>query len=335
MIRGLALCAGAGGLELGLGLALGRQYRTIGFVEREVFAASLLVARMEEKAVDSAPIWDDLSTFDGLPWRGRVDIVSAGYPCQPFSTAGRQAGEDDSRNMWPQVRRILEEVRPPLAFCENVSNHLHLGFSAVLDDLQSLGYQTAATLLAASEVGAPHKRQRLFFLAKLADPAGLESGESAAGNGRPGARGRGGEVADSDRPGQHPDGRPVLKNHRGDLGGGGEELADLADPGGLDIQQPIGPPRPRDAEETRPPGGHTGHSGVQFLPCFPPRPGDRGEWARIIAADPSLCPSLEPSVCGMDDGVASRVDRLRTLGNGVVPLAAAYAFRILAARLES
>ena len=106
-IHGLALCAGVGGLELGLKLALGDAFRTVGYVEREAFAASTLVARMEDEALDRAPVWDDLKTFDGVPWRGKVDLVSAGYPCQPFSVAGKRRGESDPRHHWPHVLRAI------------------------------------------------------------------------------------------------------------------------------------------------------------------------------------------------------------------------------------
>ena len=84
-MRGLAVCAGVAGIELGLKLALGDSYRTVCYVEREAFAAELLARRMEEGCLEMAPIWDDLESFDGRPWRGVVDLLSAGFPCQPVS----------------------------------------------------------------------------------------------------------------------------------------------------------------------------------------------------------------------------------------------------------
>ena len=93
---GLSLCAGAGGLDLRLAIACPR-YRTVGYVERDAFAASIIVARMEDAALDHAPLWDDIASFDGRPWRGAVDIVTAGYPCQPFSVAGRRRGAAERR----------------------------------------------------------------------------------------------------------------------------------------------------------------------------------------------------------------------------------------------
>lgn len=92
-MNGLALCAGVGGLELGLRLAIGPSYRTVCFVEREAFAAATLVARMEDEALDQAPVWDDLTTFDGRPWCGVVDLVAAGFPCQPLVRRRPAAGD--------------------------------------------------------------------------------------------------------------------------------------------------------------------------------------------------------------------------------------------------
>ncbi|NEX47148.1 DNA cytosine methyltransferase [Pseudotabrizicola algicola] len=174
---GLSLCSGAGGIDLGLTIAL-PGYRTVGHVERETYAAATLVARMEDAALDHAPVWDDVATFNGRPWRGAVDIVTAGYPCQPFSVAGKRRGTDDPRHLWPHVARIISEVEPPFVFLENVAHHLRLGFPEVASGLVGMGYRLAAGLFTAAEVGAPHKRERLFILAireedELADPARL------------------------------------------------------------------------------------------------------------------------------------------------------------------
>jgi DNA (cytosine-5)-methyltransferase 1 len=174
---GLSLCSGAGGLDLGLAIAI-PGYRAVGYVERETYPAATLVARMEDAALDQAVVWDDVGTFDGRPWRGVVDILSAGYPCQPFSVAGKRLGADDPRHLWPHVARIIGEVEPPFVFLENVAHHLRLGFPEVASGLVGMGYRLAAGLFTAAEVGAPHKRERLFILAiregdELADPARL------------------------------------------------------------------------------------------------------------------------------------------------------------------
>lgn len=163
-LNAISLCAGYGGLDLGLHIAE-PGYRTVCFVEREAHAAAALVARMGDKALDQAPVWDDLKSFDGRPWRGRVHIVAAGYPCQPFSSAGRRTGKNDPRHLWPSVSRIVSEVEPEWVFCENVEGHVTLGLPDVLADLRRLGYRCKAGLFAAAEVGASHRRRRLFILA--------------------------------------------------------------------------------------------------------------------------------------------------------------------------
>ncbi|WP_425092021.1 DNA cytosine methyltransferase [Tropicimonas sp. S265A] len=163
-IRGLSLCSGVGGLDLGLHIAM-PGYRTVCFVERNSFAAATLVARMADKALAPAPVWDDLRSFDGRAWRGKVHIISAGYPCQPFTLSGLRAGDSDPRHLWPDVRRIVEEAQPPICFFENVPGHLTLGLSDVVGDLQRLGYRVAARVVSAAEVGGSHTRERLFILA--------------------------------------------------------------------------------------------------------------------------------------------------------------------------
>lgn len=163
-IAGLALCAGFAGLELGIDIAE-PGHRTVCFVERETYPAATLVARMEDKALDNAPVWSDLKTFDGRPWRGKVDLITAGYPCQPFTFSGKRQGAADPRHLWPDVARIIREVEPEWVFCENVEGHLTLGFPEVAGELQEMGFRIKAGLFSAYEVGAGHQRRRLFFLA--------------------------------------------------------------------------------------------------------------------------------------------------------------------------
>lgn len=170
-LRALSLCAGIGGADLGLrsiGVA-----RTVCYVERESFAAACLVAAMQRGALDDAPIWSDLRSFDAQAWCGTVDLVVAGYPCQPFSHAGRRRGADDERHLWPEVLRITRECGARLLFCENVAGHLSLGFADVLANLAASGFDVEWDLFTAREVGAPHRRERLFFLAH-SDGSGLE-----------------------------------------------------------------------------------------------------------------------------------------------------------------
>jgi DNA (cytosine-5)-methyltransferase 1 len=244
-VNGLALCAGVGGLELGLHLALGDDYRTVCFVEREAHAAACLVARMAEGIMAPAPVWDDLTTFDGRRWRGYVDIVSGGFPCQPWSVAGKRLKTDDRRWLWPHVYRVVCEVRPRLVFLENVAGLLDGGIEHVLAGLAAQGFDGEWNLFRAADVGAPHERERVFILATDAD-------------------------------------------------------ADL-----------VRPQRERTTQERA--------------------------WSKQ-QLEGLLQDSLRNAVpagsrSGMDDGVAGRSFRLESIGNGVVPLVAAHAFRTLAAAL--
>lgn len=160
----LSLCSGVGGLDIGFALGTFGRNRTICYVEREAYTCALLAKRMAEKTLDEAPIWTDVHTFDGRPWRGIVDSICGGYPCQPFSTAGKRHGANDPRHLWPSIVRIIEEIQPRIVFFENVSGHLTLGFDTVCQDLERLGFNVAAGLFSAAEIGAPHERQRLFIV---------------------------------------------------------------------------------------------------------------------------------------------------------------------------
>ena len=252
-IAGLALCAGVGGLELGLTIAEPR-YRTVGYVERDAFAASALVARMGDEALDRAPIWSDLATFDGRPWRGKVDIVTAGYPCQPFTFSGRRKGEGDPRHLWPHVRRIAEEIRPSALFCENVEGHLSLGFPVVAGDIRAMGYELRAGLFSAAETGAGHIRRRLFILA-------YTPGDGLWQPGRNRNRRGGGPVPAGQEPRQ-PD---RLGQHGADLD------ADMAPGEG---------------------GGLPGGTGGGDLPFLPPGPGEFAGWEQVLARRADLQPCL-------------------------------------------
>ena len=112
--------------------------RAMGYVERDAFAAAILVARMEDQTLDQAPVWDDLTGFDGRQRRGAVDLVSAGYPCQPFSVAGKRKGADDPRHLWPHVARVVAEWGPVWVFLENGPNHPNLGYREVREELEDL-----------------------------------------------------------------------------------------------------------------------------------------------------------------------------------------------------
>ena len=187
-ITHVSLCAGYGGIDLGLRRAI-PNLRTIAFSEIEAFAIANLVAKIEARHLDPAPLWTDVKTFPWGQFHGRVDILSGGYPCQPFSAAGKRLGKDDPRHLWPWIADGILAMRPRLCFFENVEGHISLGLEQVLLDLQRIGYRCTFGIFSAAEVGAPHQRKRLFILAHFIC-AGLEGLLRDAGaEGREDARG--------------------------------------------------------------------------------------------------------------------------------------------------
>lgn len=159
----LALFAGAGGGLLASHL-LG--WTTVCAVEIEPFCRDVLVARQQDGCLPPFPIWDDVRTFDGRPWRGRVDVVSGGFPCQPFSTAsrGRRVAED----LWPDMLRIIREVEPSAVLAENVAQE---PIEKAAMDMRRVGYRVRVCQASAASLGAGHDRPRWWAVAD-ADPKG-------------------------------------------------------------------------------------------------------------------------------------------------------------------
>jgi len=161
-LRELALFAGAGGGILG-GHMLG--WRTVCAVEWESYPASVLCARQNDRILAPFPIWDDVCTFDGRPWRGIIDVVSGGFPCQDISAAGGGEGITGSRSgLWKEMARIVGEVRPRYVFVENSPMLTSRGLGTVLGDLAALGFDAEWGVLSAADVGAPHLRERIWVL---------------------------------------------------------------------------------------------------------------------------------------------------------------------------
>ena len=165
----LSLFSGYGGFSLGLQLASVRS-RTVCYVEIDDYCQRIIQSRIRDGHLDDAPIWDDVKTFDGRPWAGLVDIVTAGFPCQPHSVAGQRKGAADDRNLWPDTLRVVSEVRPRYVLLENAGIELRNGPSpayaySVLADLTSIGYDAEWASVPAAAVGAPHLRWRWWCLA--------------------------------------------------------------------------------------------------------------------------------------------------------------------------
>lgn len=306
----MALCAGIGGLELGLDIAL-PEYRCVCYVEREAYPAAILVSRMAEGILDEAPIWDDVETFDGRPWRGKVDIISAGFPCQPWSCAGERRGLEDIRWLWPSIQRIIRHIRPRYVFLENVPGILAGGLDPVLSDLAQIGYDAVWDMFSAASVGAPHLRKRIFILA-------------VEGMFVPNANLKGFRSLHEAKSGCHELGLPEGGDTSADCGAmanasGGRQPAELSNISSR--KQNPDRSNSRDGEMAHSKSirrrGRPGSKGSRRA-----KPEDRGWW------------EIEPELGRVADGVAHRVDRIRACGNGVVPAVAARAFTELLGRFR-
>jgi DNA (cytosine-5)-methyltransferase 1 len=245
----LALFAGAGGGILG-GHLLG--WRTVCAVEWEPYAASILAARQNDGLLPSFPIWDDVQTFDGRPWRGIVDVISGGFPCQDISAAGNGDGLDGERSgMWREMARIIHEVRPRFVFVENSPMLTSRGLGTVLGDLASMGFDARWGVLGAADVGAPHQRDRIWIIANTSS-------------------------------------------------------------NGLDVSI----------------------NGNNQLSKWKVRQ-DKQQFRNKVWSEAKCCLQIDDwreyasKFLGMDDGMAARVDRLKAIGNGQVPLVAATAWNDL------
>ena len=291
----LALFAGAGGGVLG-GKLLG--WRTVCAVEIEPYPASVLLQRQNDGILPHFPIWDDICTFDGRPWRGIVDVVSGGFPCQDISAAGKGAGIDGERSgLWGEMARVVCEVRPRYVFVENSPMLTTRGLHRVLGDLAKMGYDAEWGVLGAHHAGAPHKRDRIWILAyspevrcnQRSNNAGKECDEI-----------RRSEPAERSQMVAYPQQKRLER-----LGRNSGE-----------------PPQPESGDR-----GTLGNSDstrkLQSERMF----SDKWRWI----GDTSWW-VVEPGLGRVVNGVADRVDRLSAIGNGQVPAVVRKAWHVLCQR---
>lgn len=264
----LALFAGVGGGILG-GQLLG--WRTVCAVERDAYAAAVLAQRQNDGLLEAFPIWSDVTTFDGKPWKGIVDVVSGGFPCQDISQAGLREGIKGKRSgLWSEMVRIIGEVRPRYVFIENVAALTIRGLDTVLSNLAEMGFDAEWGCLSAAAVGAPHLRERIWIVAKQQE---------------------------------------FLSHSQHNRDGWGEQ------------QQESVKEKNRKLADT-----HSAHGKRN-------KRTERSDQERTFSIESSWW-QTEPHVGRVADGVAFRVDRLKAIGNGQVPLCAATAFKLLMERIK-
>jgi len=297
------LCSGIGGFSLGFEWAGLSQ--PILFCDIEPWARQIL-----KKHWPNVPIAEDVKELANDPETlipGRVDILTAGYPCQPFSVAGNQRGTEDPRHIYPYISRIVARKRPTWCVFENVYGHVSLGLDEVLNDLEGQGYSIRPFIVPASAVNAPHKRDRLWIIARnvahtKSERYGRGSGEeriiqqseqggSSVGSeveGRSSSHG-GKDVADTDGKGLQGHDEFETKQTRTSPGQSKEGIVADTKSEGLEGRNNGGasePPKSRFGESRRP---------IENI------------WA------------VEPNVGRVAHGIPRRVDRLKGLGNAIVP----------------
>ena len=305
----ISLYTGGGGLDLGFRRE-NPAARCILYVERDIEASALLADHIEAGLMDAAPLWSDSSTLDCRPFAGKVDWVIGGFPCQPWSFAGKRNATDDSRWLWPHIERIIREIRPRGLFLENVPGLVRGGLELVLRGLAESGFDAEWGSLKASEVGASHRRERLFILAYRNDsgiPALRHEAEREGSE-----NSEKGKDRSQREPGRH---GKVVGNAKSQRMEGNR-------PSGISLSQ--------------------ASTGSSLSGCsirrFPPPPDDRETWAEVLRLRPDLAPATtKHPVRRVDDGSPpelARTAQLRILGNGVVPQQAAVAFHLLKERLQ-
>lgn len=278
-IRVLDLFSGIGGFSLGLERA--GPFRTVAFCEREPFCQAVL-----KKHWPNTPIYDDVRTIptDRL---GRIDLVCGGFPCQPWSVAGQQRGAEDDRDLWPVMASLIKKLRPRWVIGENVRGFINepLGLKRSLSDLESIGYQAAPFVIPACAVDAKHRRDRVWIIAY--------TNSNSEPDGSINERTRSGElVADADN-------RHRSRKIKGVLDQPNRQTSNRSPRSGQDVA---------DATSTRLEGAER----EKYK-------GGRKRFASSSYSEQSNWWQAEPNVGRVADGVPRRVDRLRALGNAVVP----------------
>lgn len=268
-LKVLDLFSGIGGFSLGLERTGG--FETVAFCEIEPFCQKVLKKHWPE-----VPIFEDVRTLD---YEGSVDVISGGYPCQPFSFAGKRKGKEDDRHLWPAMFNLIKKYRPAWVIGENVAGHINMGLDSVLADLEGEGYGTRTFVIPAVACDAPHRRDRLWIIANSNIKREHQCGETGCDEGAKSKntiKPRGGRTSKTSRPGRQPNNGEAMANpisKRGCSGDGRGEDAIHA------------------------------HSRSKTI-----RHGNHGtRWP------------VEPPVGRVANGLSRRVDRLKGLGNAVVP----------------
>lgn len=345
-LRELSLFTGAGGGLLGT-LLLG--WRPIGYVEYDNYCQRVIAQRIADGIIPNAPIFGDVREFiqsgAAAEYRGFADVVTGGFPCQPFSVAGRQRGADDPRNMWPATAECVRLIRPRFCFFENVPGLLNSGyFGTIVADLAACGYGVRWRVLSAAELGAPHKRDRLWILAHTIDdglqgrwPGGHETLHEQCGEGYANSNNLS-TVAKSSSVSGDVSHSARQRTRRVSIRQGRQDQASTDTDG---VRKTMADANGGYGERTQNEictGRHVSELGSEDVPnAQHTRDGwgeqsaqSRQRWRNIYRP---LWWEVEPELGRLADGIPHRVDRLRAAGNAQVPAVVAAAWHLLTADL--
>lgn len=275
-------------------------WRTVCAVELDAYCRDVLLMRQRDGVLPRFPIWDDVRSFDGKPWRGHVDVISGGFPCQDISSAGKRAGITGARSgLWGEFARIIGEVGPRYVFVENSPDLATRGLGTVLGDLAALGYDAQWDVFGAHHVGAPHKRDRMWIVASHPDRRGERVQPFDAEVGGPPAAARADGNPDRER--------QRCEKHQPPQCAGDPYANGASHPEGIG----------RGARECR-----AGFSDVPTETAISASPDER---------EPIVDRWWEcDRFAGVDDGASHQMDRVRATGNGQVPAVVRLAWEILA-----
>lgn len=349
-INHLSLCSGYEGIGLGL-RRIFPNLREIAYVEREGFPIANLVAKMETGELDEAPVFTDVKTFPYGKFRGLVDILSGGFPCQPFSAAGKREGVEDPRHLFPYIRDGIAQCRPRLVFLENVegiiSSKTADGQSVlqyVLKELEGLGYRATAGVFSASEVGASHQRKRVFILAHAKELFSNGSGNYSRKRTQSKSSVKFGNSCWSKDMG-HADlssskGRRIssgIHKEHTNIDGSSSKNSKFKKMANSKRGRRREKENARQQPSFKKPFISSSARKIDEFDKWPSRPDEtpkQWEQPRVLFQTKNKINKVESQLGGATYGSANQVDRLRLLGNGVVPATAAKAFVTLANRFQ-
>ena len=312
----LSLFSGIGGLDLAAEWA---GFTTVGQCEFADYPTKVL-----EKHWPDVPRWRDIRTLTKESFYERtgqrtVDVISGGFPCQPFSVAGKQKGKNDDRYLWPEMLRVIRELRPRCVVGENVPGILKIAAWQVVKDLERAGYHVVVFHYEAAAVGALHRRARVFFVGTVAKHNGSTTAEigSRIDKGNDGFTSRT-EAA-------------VQRAGLGSCTGGEEPVADTACKR-IQGHAAICTAKPAERSRQMQSDAESGNEAVYDAMCSG-RAGD-ARWGQLQELADGRCWAAEPDVGRVAHGIPNRVDRLKCLGNAVVPQQAYPIFKALAEELQ-